>query len=309
MTLARRVIKITAMDSPNVRLALEQQRLGLPVTGVEIIPGVLSWQLYQQRRATWDAIRQCVGLDGEFYEGAELNLYPPEWLNRAAVYAASLNDRDNPAQGMGVDSAEGGDNTTWAVTGHKGLKRLISIKTPDTSVITSRTLALMNEYQLEPEQVMFDQGGGGKEHADRLRLQGYDVGSLSFGESVAPEPVVHMRPFEDKLEDRRERHTFKNRRAQMYWLLRQRVDPGTGNEFAIGAEHVELRRQLNAMPLLWDEEGRFMMLPKRRRYNGSIKQDCLEDRLGCSPDEADALVLAVFAMDHGGVTLDMSPIY
>lgn len=309
MPYARRVIKITAMDSPNVRLALEQERLGLEVTGEEVIPGVLSWQLYRQRRLTWDAIRQCVGLDGEFYEGAEIRLYPPEWLNRAGVYAKNVGRY--PAKAIGVDTAEGGDNTTWAVTGEKGLIKMVSMKTPNTAVIPSRTIALMNEFSVDPENVIFDQGGGGQEHADRLRASGYDVQTVSFGESVMPDPVMFVKPFDEKIIERRERFTYKNRRAQMYWLLRQRLDPSNPDVegFAIGVEHQELRRQLNVMPLLWDEEGRFMMLPKRRKYNGAVKQECLEDRLGCSPDESDALVLAVYAMDPGVESMDMSPIY
>ena len=86
----RKIIKIRAEDSPNVRLALEQQRLGIIPTNEILVPGVLTWTECCKRRATWDAIRQCIGLDAEFYEGAELLLFPPEWLNRAEQLAARI---------------------------------------------------------------------------------------------------------------------------------------------------------------------------------------------------------------------------
>ena len=314
----RKVIRISAMDSPNVKLALEQQRRGMEPTGDAILPGVLTWEQYQHRRLTWDAVRQCVGLDGEFYEGAELLLFPPEWLNKAEEAARQYGD-NIPVEAIGVDTAEGGDNTTWACAGKRGLRRLVSLKTPDTAVITGRTIALRNEFRVEDDAIMFDQGGGGQEHADRLRYQGYQVRDVSFGESVAPEPVRFMKPWEEKQHERRERFVYRNRRAQMYWLLHLRLNPGTeatpypynnGVPYAIPAEYQELRRQLSVMPLLYDEEGRIEMLPKSRRY-GSVNSNrkTLKEILGCSPDEADALVLANYALEEDISPMTISPIF
>lgn len=315
------------MDSPNVQLALAQQAKGLEPTGDLVVEGVLSWELYQHRRRTWDKVRQCIGLDGQFYEGAETLLYPPDWLNTAAEVARKQN-LQRPGGTIGVDTAEGGDNTSWAVMDEFGLKRLISLKTPDTVVITGRTIALMQEYGIEAENVMFDQGGGGQEHADRLRYQGYEVGTVSFGESVAPEPVRYMQPWEEKIHDRRERFSFKNRRAQMYWMLHLRLNPGTPENpypynnsipFAIPSEtgnhteeeHLtELRRQLAVMPKMWDDEGRVVMPPKRKKagvVNSSVVS--LEERLGCSPDEADAVVLSVYAMDPGATQVILTSMF
>lgn len=310
MAYIRRVIHISAMDSPNVQLALMQRERGLPITGEEILPGVLSWEAYQVRRKTWDPIRQCIGLDGQFYEGAEVRLYPAEWLNKANQLARDLDVASIRAEAIGIDTAEGGDQTVWTVIGRRGIIRQISIKTPDTSVISGRTISLMREYNVKPDKVMFDQGGGGQEHADYLRQKGYRVETVSFGESVAPEPVRFMKPFDDKVDERREKFTYKNRRAQMYWMARLLLDPVNQPEpFAIPPEFTELRRQLEAMPLLWDEEGRVIMMPKQKRYNSAQNQETLFDRLGCSPDEADSFVLAVYAMDPGIQQRTLSPIY
>ena len=68
----RRVIRIKATDSPNVRLGLAQDRAGLTVTDEILVPGVLTYAEYRKRRATWDRVRQCIGLDGEFWKGIRL---------------------------------------------------------------------------------------------------------------------------------------------------------------------------------------------------------------------------------------------
>ena len=316
----RKVIRIRAVDSPNVQLALTQQQMGLPVTHERIVPGVITWAEYQKRRKLWDPVMQCIKLDAEFYEGAEVLMYPPEWLNKAEAYAAHR--PENTATALGIDTAEGGDKTCWAAVGSHGLVKLVALKTPDTAVITGRTIAMMNEFDIEPEMVMFDQGGGGQEHADRLRYQGYDVQTVSFGESVTPEPVRFLKQWEEKQHERRERYVYKNRRAQMYWLLHLALDPGTeetpypnndGHGFGIPAEYTELRRQLSVIQTLWDEEGRIMMPPKRRKpgqaANSKAGLKSLEELLGCSPDEADAVVLAMYALQPGSQGVTVSPIF
>ena len=69
--------------------------------------------------------------------------------------------------------------------------------------------------------------------------------------------------------------------------------------FAISAEYEELRRQLAVMPKETDEEGRAMMPPKNRKPGqDETNRKTLVELLGRSPDEADALVLAVHGMLH-----------
>src|SRR5215204_6203156 len=109
MGLYRKVIQIKAEHSPNVRLALAQRADGLTPNGQNIVPGALSWRDYLKRRATWDEIRQCIGLDAEFYEGKEVLLFPPLWLNRAEEAARKLRGQTRSPSAMGVDPAEGGD--------------------------------------------------------------------------------------------------------------------------------------------------------------------------------------------------------
>lgn len=310
MPYIRKVIRITAEDSPNVKVGLLQKANGLKPTNERVMPGVLDYATYVERRRLWDPVQQCIKLDAQFYEGSETWMYPADW--RANAIQAGRLLRNNPprAVSMGVDPAQGGDNTCWAVCGYEGLIALISEKTPETTFITSRTIALIREYGLHPRRVYFDQGGGGLQHAQRLRAQGYNVQTVSFGEAVAPEPVQYLVPFDNAVQDRRERFTYRNLRAKMYWLLRQRMDPGTpdepypfngGKPFGIddseSPAHKELHRQLSLIPLRYDQEGRIYVLPKNKRSPNSTEPS-LSEILGCSPDEADALVLATYSLEE-----------
>lgn len=297
----RRVIKITALHSPNVRLALEQKARGLTPTGEVVCPGVLTWDEYLTRRATWDGPRQCVGLDAEFYEGAELLLFPTLWLNRAEE-VARLRTQLFPRRWMGVDPAEGRDRSVWSVVDRLGLVYQLSMKTPDTNVIPGQTVALMTKYNVKDEDVCFDRGGG-KTHADRLRAMGRDVRTVGFGAAVAVEPKRGITLFDTRREVNEAKYEYLDRRAQMYGELSELMDP-TYNPagFGIPAEYAELRRQLGVIPRWTDDEGR-MYLPSKKKKdddpkNVASKKKTLIDLCGHSPDEADSLVLAVHAMLH-----------
>jgi len=300
MRLFRKVIRIRAEDSPNIRLALAQQRAGREPDGEVLVQGVLTWDEYLKRRATWDKVRQCVGLDAEFYEGAEVLLFPPEWLNRAEGLAEKLRGTVRHAKAVGIDPAEGGDKTAMAAVDELGLVELVSKKTPDTSVVTGEALAFMHRHGVAPANVIFDRGGGGKEHADRLRAQGFPVRTVAFGESVNLDPRRGLVLVEERMVNREERYAYKNRRAEMYGELRQLLDPArVGNGFALPnwePVYVELRRQLSLIPLTYDGEGRLELLPKNRRDGDT--RECLTELLGCSPDEADAVVLGIWGMQN-----------
>jgi len=309
----RRVIRIRAEDSPNVQLGLQQQSRGKEVTYEELIPGVLSYAEYVRRRATWDKIRQCIGLDGVFYEGAELLLYPPEWLNLAEQRAGQIKGQRRTARTMGVDSAMGGDNTSWAVVDRLGLIHLVSMKTPDTTEITGKTIALIREYNLNPNNVLFDYGGGGKAHADRLRKQGFNVRTVGFGESARPEKRRVIGTLEQRKLEEETRFAYKNRRAEMYHRLRLLLDPSEGEPFALPAKLINksredggpsLRSQLAPIPLWHDEEGRIYLPSKQRRPDQKdTGRKTLKEIIGCSPDEADALVLATYGLERRTVRM------
>ena len=262
------------------------------------IPGMIGINDYVERRTNWNAVMQSISLDGEFYKGAEILLYPPAWLAAAAEYAESLRGASRKALTMGVDSAEGGDNTTYCVCDRLGVIEMIAKKTPDTSDIPKETMAMMLKHRIKATDVYFDAGGGGKQHADLLRDQyGHKVKTVRFGGSASPDPSRGMKTLERRSDEKIVQYVYKNKRAEMYGILRARLDPSIGTPFGIPFEETELRRQLAPLPLLVDEGGRLWLPPKNKK-NPEAKEVTLTEMLGCSPDEADALVLAVYGQEE-----------
>jgi hypothetical protein len=286
-----------------VRLGMRQRARGKKPTNEVLVPGVLTFLEYEKRRATWDRVRQCVGLDASFYKGAEILLFPPEWINHAERLAASLQGQERRGRRtIGHDSGEGQAQSVWIVADDLGILDLFSIKTPDTSFIPRKTIELLKHWQVKPEDVYLDRGGGGKQHADTLRGQGYNVNTVAFGESASPRPRVFHRVGQVQYVDQVEtRSAYKNRRAEMYGMLSERLDPGSEESpkpgFAIPSKYAELRRQLAPVPKWLDGEGRLFLPPKQKRPDvDNPTGKTMIDLVGCSPDESDALVLAVYGL-------------
>lgn len=321
-TYHRKVIRIRATDSPNVRLGLEERARGKDPSGRVVLQGVLSWEEYQTRLATWDPIRCCVGLDAQFYEGAELLMFPPEWLNQAELAAEMIKGMLRVAEGIGIDSGEGEANTVWSAVDRYGLIEQISIKTRDTSVIIPQTIAFAQRHDCPFDRVIFDRGGGGRQYADAMRSKGYPVRTVAFGEPIVMDPQRAKVRFTQKTRNREDKYVYKNRRAQMFHALRLLIEPDekempptdpnsptptviiptapvvNPSVFALPSRYTELRRQLSPIPLTYDEEGRVFLLPKHRKEGDSKEKRTLVDLIGCSPDEADSLVVAIYAMQY-----------
>lgn len=312
----RRVIRIRAIDSPNVRYAMgEIRRLkksGLPPipSGEILIPGVLDYAEYLKRRTLWDEIRQCISLDAQFYKGAGVLMFPPAWMDRAERYAEEIASIPRKAKGVGVDPAEGGDDTCFAASDEMGLLALESCKTPDTNVIPAKLKAFIEKWggrDFDYRNVMIDRGGGGKQLADRMRASGYPVQTIAFGESLKQDLRQGHVPFAQRSELEEARYVYKNRRALLYGLARTRLDPEWGTPFALpshlvnntqGGGKASLRRQLSVIPLAYDGEGRLELPPKQRRPGDKTQRKTLSELIGCSPDEADAFVLSNYVISY-----------
>lgn len=306
----RKVIRIKAEDSPNVKFGLRELELGRKPSGRTICAGPLSWQEYIDRRKTWDKVKQRIGLDAEFPEGKEHMLFPQDWLDGANKRARELGFPSTRKRGrndevwMGCDPAEGGDRSTWVVIDKLGILEIVSIQTPNTAAIIGETKALIKKWGIPSDHIGFDRGGGGKQHADALREDGYDVNTVDFGGSCT------ITEGGDRDDARENRGAFAMLRDQMWWRLRELIDPDLCAErgeaiFAIPECYDRLRGELSPVPLTYDRRGRFRLLPKTKRrlaesavFDDDDKHvvgedgDTLIGLIGHSPDEADALAIA-----------------
>lgn len=302
----RRVIRIDVEASPNVIFAREQQRLGQEVTGETLIPGVKGWEEYQSNLRLWDPILQEIGLRARFYDGPSIKMFPLEWLDSSALLETELRGRKRIAEAIGIDPAEGGDKTAMVAIDRYGVLDVESKKTKDTSVIPSEAIAFGRRWGVHPSKWMFDRGGGGQQAADRCRQLGYPVRTLSFGEKLHQDPKRGTVLINERRELIEKKAIFTNRRAQMFWLLRDLIDPNRiGTRFCIPSRFKCFWEQLMPVPLKYDGEGRVMMIPKNKKPGSNEK--CLIDLIGHSPDESDALVLAVYAMVETRVAFTAGP--
>jgi hypothetical protein len=193
-----------------------------------------------------------------------------------------LNCRPRRAKAMGVDVAAGGrDNSCWTVVDRCGIIEQVVLDLDDTMQIAGRTIELMKKYSLAAGFVALDAGGGGKQIADRLREQGHDVKTVGFGEAAEAKA------------------SYKNKRAELYGGLRARLQDGgdDGNVFRLPPDGHALRQELAILPLQYDSEGR-LELPPKHGTSSRAGEKTICQLLGRSPDRADSLVLAVWALDR-----------
>lgn len=307
----RKVIKIKATDSPNVKYALAQKEKGITPDDTMVIPGVKSWSKYQSNLKMWDPIEQSVKLDAEFYTGAVLRMFPKEWLDRAEEMAELLRLKGikRGPFALGVDPAEGGDKTAVCVGDKYGIVDMDYGKTPNTADIKHLILRFMKKYSIAPERVMIDRGGGGKQIADQLREMGEEVKTVSFGEAILSPIQRGITQPEDRMENREERYTYKNRRAQMYGRLMERLDPDDPENpnnkkmtyaiparFPSGGHSADLREELEPIPKQY-KEGMLYLLPKHKTGKND-NEETLTELIGHSPDLADAAVLMLYGVEQ-----------
>jgi hypothetical protein len=338
-TYHRKCLRITAWDSPNVRLAQYEQSRGLPPSDTVVVPGVLSWGKLQYKLATFNDKQKCESIGADWYEGAALKLVPVQWLDAAEYYADRIAGlpRTGP-RSLGVDIGAGGDDSAWAVTDAFGLLALESFKTPDTNMLGGFTLDMMRRWNVPPERTVFDLGGGGQFVAQRLRAGGFNVRATGFGKAPSPEVkrAGVLTGFEERREVKDEAYAYVNRRSEMAWDLRMLFERREGSvpEGGTPGPHqalardgtwwdyvpvdsatkrygfalpqsisAELRRQIEVVPLDWDAEDRFKLIPKKDPKDPS-NSNTFQALIGRSPDQFDALCLSIFGATHKPVRLE-----
>lgn len=317
--LMRKVIHIDAVNSPNYLYGEALRKLGVKGPYPSIIPGVCSHADFLRRSSSWDKVKRQMRLHGKFYEGEENLLFPPNWLDRAEEaymalnplgydnYNGKLNGRTGPRY-MGVDTGAGRDLTVYTIIDRLGVIHQRFEQTPNTMDIIQAVLKLKLEWNIPDGHVVFDAGGGGKQLVDRLREMGHmAIRSIPFGGSVSTQPGVKLRGKQAKINATETQQVYRNRRAQMYGLMRELINPDNEIIFGIPMELHHMREEFAILPLQYDSEGLLYLPPKDdppKRTTSSAKSETitLKKLLGRSPDRADSLVLAVYAMHFPDMT-------
>ena len=305
----RKVIHIDGLDSPNVREGMRHKEAGESGPSKILVPGILSYADYVFREAEWDDYNKSTRLHGRFYKGEGAQLFPAEWIERAASIFEEVNNLSRGPFSLGIDTASGGrDKAVFVVLDRLGIVEMIVTDGKDTTLLLAKTTQLMAKYHIPGRRVAVDAAGGKEIIGDPLAKRGIGVRVVSFGQSA------------------KDKKRFKIARYEMYGRCSEAFDPRKWRKGkALGpdgnvleteiweecmsfdlhgghrTEYEALREELIAHPMWHDEYGRLMLPPKQRKSGAKEGERTItiHDLLGRSPDRADALVLAHWARIAG----------
>ncbi|HCZ43165.1 MAG TPA: terminase [Desulfovibrio piger] len=234
--------------------------LSYPVTSTDVLPAEDVERL--RRELSDNAFRQEMLCD--FTASSDDILIPLPDVLEAEARQLAWDDVGGMPVILGVDVARFGADSSVIVR-RQGLKvdGPVVMRGLDNMQLADRVAAAIMENR--PHAVFID-AGQGQGVIDRLRQLGHEVIEVPFG----GKPLQEGR--------------FANRRSEMWYGLRQWLKSG-GKLPDEGDDVPRLRAELSA-PLYWyDAAGRMVLEPK----------DKIKERLGASPDIADALALTFAA--------------
>jgi hypothetical protein len=207
---------------------------------------------------------------GEFPSSSEFALIPGHWKQHFVI-----DDPFSPsgARHMGVDVARyGHDKTVIVVRDSRCVLAKYEYSGLPIPEVVNKVVQHQKEWTVPADNIRVDDTGVGGGVTDLLLDRGWDV--------IA---VVAQASAEDSV-------TFQNLRAEMYWNLREKLDPSAEQRFFIPKKYNTMIKEL--------------MMPEYKFTNiGKIqlekKEDIKKRTGGDSPDSADALALS-FASSEGG---------
>jgi len=249
-----RGLAISCLESPNV------------AARKVVIPGLTTLAWVEEQKRAWgegSLVYQARVL-GEFPESGEDVLIPLRWVE--AAQAREAPETDNASLRLGCDVARfGSDRTVLCLRDRFAVRHLESHVGQSTMATAGRILALARERRIAPQSCFLDDTGVGGGVTDRLHEQGFDITPVNFAESA------------------HDGDRFANRRTEMFWRLRDALNPDapTPDALAIPRRFAELAGEITRPLYSYTSRGQIKLESK----------DDIKARLGRSPDLADALAL------------------
>ena len=193
----------------------------------------------------------------DFTASASDVVMPIDLVTDAAAREMSAEDVAGQPVVLGVDVARFGDDRT-AICVRQGLflREMRTYTELSTMDAASAVMACWTEFS--PDAVFIDAGAMGAGVIDRLRQLGYSPTEVNFGGAAM------------------EAERYANIRAEMYFKCRDWLEAGG----AIGQD-TDLKTELSAAEYRFTGNGRIILEGK----------DKIKERMGKSPDLADALAL------------------
>ena len=200
----------------------------------------------------------------DFSASADDALIPIDLVSDACARRVSYRDVEGMPRILGVDVARFGSDAS-VLYRRQGLQAYppVVLHGLDNMELADRIAGEMAEFR--PDAVFID-AGQGQGVIDRLRHMGHEVAEIPFG----GKPLQEGR--------------FLNRRSEMWYRMREWLKAG-GCLDVSGGEGMRVKSELSTPRYWYDGAGRIVLEPKDR----------IRERLGASPDAADALALTFAA--------------
>lgn len=245
-----------------------------------IAAGQMLREWADQRRRAWgeDSALYRNHVLGEFSETTSDSLIPLAWVEAAQErwQATQAVWRASPIIQFGVDVGRGGDKSVIAPRTQSGaITELIRNNVADTmhtaGLLSGRLAAA------PAAQAMIDLPGVGAGVVDKVREE-YPARTIPFIPSAKTE-----------FRDRSGAFGFLNKRQAALWNLRELLDPDNGEEICLPPDDV-LSGDLTSYRFRYVSGAKIKVESKRTSFEEN--EQTLVERLGHSPDDGDAVVMA-----------------
>lgn len=270
-------IHISAFDTPNFTLnGIKNMRdlvdiMSDPQRAKDVVvyrPELITVQWAYEKYLQWgeDSPMFQARVLGNFPEQGDKSIFPINWLDAACTaereqfVLASLGV--NPLRYYGVDPARYGTDAS-GIIGRLG--NYVYMIEEHHKLDTTELGVLAAEYhETKPGRFTIDVDGLGSGVFDTMKHAGLTPGELIFESHSSGSAIDSVQ--------------FENLRAEMFWNLRGAFEKG---EIYI-PDHEELKYQLSSIEYFVNSRGRIQVQSK----------DEIKEKIGRSPDLADALALA-----------------
>jgi len=250
-----KTLRTSCLDTPNVK------------AGKILYPKLVSPRWVEERRSEWgegSPLYQTKVL-GQFPLESEHGLIALEWVLKANERAeGAVAEFAGKERKVGVDVARSGaDSTVFLLREGNRVVGLEQYRGQSLMETVGRLIVYVEQLNVPWNEVYVDVIGVGAGVVDRLREQRRHVRAVNFAEAAS------------------ERDRYANLRAEAYWKLRDAIRPDGEELLAIPSSHGKLCSELASIEWTVNSAGRILMEPKEK----------LKQRIGRSPDHADALAL------------------
>lgn len=247
---------ISCLEHPNV------------VTGEIVIPGAVTREWVEQRKAEW-------GDESPLYQSRVLGEFPTEgddtlirlsWVEKAFDFPSQENGGKQESTLVCDVARFGSDETVIGLWERMHYTELVRYNGRDLMQTVGQIVRYQKE--LKPKHVVIDDDGLGGGVTDRLR----ELRGLTQGE--------HITAFQGGGKPR-DPDDFLNKRAEAWWALREGLRKG---EVTITAPDEDgLKSQLTALKYKYDSKGRIKIESKDDAKKRGVR----------SPDRADTMAMGL----------------